>query len=93
MVNEWERIDAKRINTAEYKEKSAVKERRKKYKRQRANKADAFVRKEGVQYKSQNSTVMVGNMCRVHQQQGKFERPKERENVENELRLKSQNKI
>ena len=53
MVNEWKRIDMKRINTAEYKEKSVVKKRRKKYKRQRANKADAFVHKEGVQYKSQ----------------------------------------
>ena len=53
MVNEWKRIDTKRINTAEYKEKSVVKKRRKKYKRQRANKADAFDHKEGVQYKSQ----------------------------------------
>ena len=53
MVNEWKKVDKKRIDTAEYKEKSAVKERRKKYKRQRANKADAFVHKEGIQYKSQ----------------------------------------
>lgn len=53
MVNEWKKIDSKRINTAEYKDKSTVKERRKKYKRQRANKADGFIHKEGVQYKSQ----------------------------------------
>ena len=33
--------------------KSLIKERRTKYKRQRANKADAFVHMEGVQYKSQ----------------------------------------
>lgn len=53
MMNAWQKVDKKRIDTAEYKEKSAVKERRKKYKRQRANKADGFVRKEEIQYKSQ----------------------------------------
>jgi hypothetical protein len=53
MVNAWEKMDKKRIYGAEYKEREVVKERRKKYKRQRANKADAFVHKEGVQYKSQ----------------------------------------
>lgn len=53
MMNAWQKVDKKRIDTAEYKEKSAVKERRKKYKWQRANKADGFVHKEGIQYKSQ----------------------------------------
>jgi hypothetical protein len=53
MVKEWNKVDKKRLCAAEYKEKSAVKNRRKKYKRQRAKKADAFVHKEGVQYKSQ----------------------------------------
>ena len=53
MVKEWKKVDKKRLDTAEYKEKSAVKNRRKKYKRQRGKKADAFVHKEGIQYKSQ----------------------------------------
>jgi hypothetical protein len=53
MVKEWKKVDKKRLGTAEYKDKAAVKNRRKKYKRQRATKADAFVQKEGIQYKSQ----------------------------------------
>jgi hypothetical protein len=53
MVNAWIKIDKKRSYGAEYKERSIIKERRKKYKRQRAKKADAFVHEEGMQYKSQ----------------------------------------
>jgi hypothetical protein len=52
MVKEWKKVDEQRLDTAEYKEKSAVKNRRKKYKRQRAKIADAFVHKEGIQYTS-----------------------------------------
>ncbi len=46
-------IDEKRIYSAGYKEKPEIKQSRKKYKRQREKKADAFVHQEGVQYQSQ----------------------------------------
>ena len=53
MINSCENIDQKRIYSAGYKEKPEIKQRRKKYKRQRVKKADAFVHQEGVQYQSQ----------------------------------------
>ena len=53
MINSWEDINEKRIYSAGYKEKPEIKQSRKKYKRQRVKKADAFVHQEGVQYQSQ----------------------------------------
>ena len=53
MISAWMKIDKKRSYGADYKERSEIKERRKKHKRQRAKKADAFVHNEGMQYKSQ----------------------------------------
>ena len=53
MISAWIKIDKKRSYGADYKERPELKERRKKYKRQRAKKADAFVHEEGMQYKSQ----------------------------------------
>jgi hypothetical protein len=53
MVSSWENMDMKRIYSAGYKERPEIKQRRKKYKRQRVKKADAFVHQEGVQYQSQ----------------------------------------
>ena len=51
MINSWEDINEKRIYSAGYNEKPEIK-RRKKYKRQKVKKADAFVHQEGVQYQS-----------------------------------------
>lgn len=53
MAKSWEAIDLQRISGADYKERPEVKVRRKKYKRMKSKKADAFVHKEGVQYQSQ----------------------------------------
>ena len=53
MISAWMKIDKKRSYGADYKERSEIKERRKKHRRQKAKKADAFVHNEGMQYKSQ----------------------------------------
>ena len=53
MINSWEDIDEKRIYSAGYKEKPEIKQSRKKYKRQKVKKADAFAHQEGVQYQLQ----------------------------------------
>ena len=53
MKRAWREIDRKRIYGADYKERDDVKERRKRYKRKKAKKADAFLHKEGIQYQSQ----------------------------------------
>jgi hypothetical protein len=53
MKEAWSKIDRKRMYGGEYKERSEVKERRKRYKRIKSKKADAFLHKEGLQYKSQ----------------------------------------
>jgi hypothetical protein len=53
MRESWNAIDKKRVYGGNYKEKNEVKERRKRYKRIKSKKADAFVHKEEVQYQSQ----------------------------------------
>lgn len=53
MLEGWKRIDNERMRGSDYKEKSAVKDRRKKLKRQKAKKQDGFVHKEGTMYCSQ----------------------------------------
>ena len=53
MLKAFRIIDNKRIYGAEYKDRTNVKERRKRYKRMKSKKADAFLHKEGVQYQSQ----------------------------------------
>ena len=45
-------IHNKRIYGAEYNDRSTVKERRKRYKRMKSKKADAFPHKKGIQYQS-----------------------------------------
>ena len=50
MLKAFRIIDNKRISGAEYKDRSTVKERGKRYKRMKSKKADAFLHKEGVQY-------------------------------------------
>ena len=52
MISAWIKMDKKRSYGADYKERPEIKERRKRYKRQRAKKADAFVHEEGIHYKS-----------------------------------------
>ena len=47
-------MDNKHIYGAEYKDRSTVKERRKRSKRMKSKKADAFLHKEGAQYQSQS---------------------------------------
>ena len=46
MISAWIKIDKKRPYGADYKERLEIKERRKKYKRQMAKKADPFVHEE-----------------------------------------------
>lgn len=53
MLQAFKTIDKKRIYGADYKDRCDVKERRKRYKRAKSKKADAFLHKEGVQYQSQ----------------------------------------
>jgi uncharacterized membrane protein YcgQ (UPF0703/DUF1980 family) len=66
MVKEWKKVDEKSLDTAEYKEKSAVKNRRKKYKRQRAKKLYAR--------RGYSIQVTDRNYMMVQQQQRKMER-------------------
>ena len=58
MISAWMKIDKKRSYGADYKQRPEIKKRRKKYKRQRAKKADAFVHNEGMHYKSQGFMQM-----------------------------------
>ena len=53
MREAWSKIDRKRMYGGEYEERSEVKERRKRYNRIKSKKDDAFLHKEGLQYKSQ----------------------------------------
>ena len=50
----WERIDDKRISSSDYKTQPSVKRRRKKLRREKSKKQDAFVHQEGVMYSSQS---------------------------------------
>lgn len=53
MLAAWRNMDKQRIYSADYKTKPNIKQRRKKRKREKTKKADAFVHQEGIQYKSQ----------------------------------------
>ena len=53
MIKTWRKVDNKRVRDGEYKEREEVKVRRRKFKNQKAKKADAFIHIEGLQYKSQ----------------------------------------
>lgn len=52
-VKAWKKLDKERVDTAEYQSSEEVKIKRKKLKRSKVKKQDAFVRAEGVMYKSQ----------------------------------------
>ena len=53
MLRELEMIDGKRIQQSDYKADLVTKQRRKKLKRDKSKKQDAFQRQEGVMYSSQ----------------------------------------
>ena len=53
MLKTWRKVDNARVRDGEYKEREEVKVRRRKFKKQKAKKADAFIHIEGLQYKSQ----------------------------------------
>ena len=50
----WQHIDRKRMNTSDYKTKPSTKQCRKKLRREKSKKQDAFAHQEGVMYSSQN---------------------------------------
>lgn len=52
-VEAWKKLDKEQVNTAEYQSSEEVKIKRNKLKRSKVKKQDAFVRAEGVMYKSQ----------------------------------------
>ena len=50
MIPGWQRINGKRMSSSNYKAQPAVKERRKKHRREKSKKQDGFVHKEDVMY-------------------------------------------
>lgn len=53
MVEAWQRIDEERLYQADYRNSTDIKLRRKKKRKEKLKKQDAFVHQEGIMYKSQ----------------------------------------
>ena len=55
-IEAWKKEDQKRVAIADYQSRSGVKERRKKLKRAKVKRHDAFVHQEGATYKSKKKS-------------------------------------